>query len=343
MLSLSHLQSITDRILDADDTAYGKLYAACDELYETLIKASRIDPREEKNKENQSLDSGAALGITWAAMCIKDIMRTKRFMNGVYAAVRDILLVHPEKTIHILYAGTGPFATLVLPLTARFSPEQIQLTLLEVNETSFNSLQNLVSILHLEKYIHRLEKADATKWKKPVNDQIDIFIVEAMQQGLKSEPHVAICMNIVPQLRPDTIMIPQQITLTAALLNEPKRMQEKFESGSIISSIHILDPVFILNKETILSRAESDAQRDVSDFTFQGKTIVIAADVVEDYPNLYLITDVLIYKEDCLLLDESPLSMPLKLADLRKELPTEIKFQYHIGSNPGIQFNMTML
>ncbi len=340
MHSLAHLQSITDRILDADHNEYGKLYSACDELFETLLRAGSIDRKEEKNKQNQSLDSGEALGITWAAMCIKDIMRTKSFMDGVYAAVRDMLHIRPDKTIHILYTGTGPFATLVLPLTARFSPEQIQLTLLEVNETSFTSLQKLLPIFHLEKYIHRLEKADATKWKRPDNDQIDIFIVEAMQQGLKSEPHVAICMNIVPQLRPDTIMIPQQITLTAALVNEPKRMQEKSEAGSLINSIHILDTVFILNKETISALTESYGQSDETEFTFPEKTIVIAEDVVENYPHLYLLTDIMIYKEDCLLLDESPLSMPLKLADMRKHLPGAITFQYRIGRNPGMQFNM---
>ncbi|MEP6793639.1 MAG: hypothetical protein ABJB16_04885 [Saprospiraceae bacterium] len=337
MPTLSQIHSISNRILDAEINEYGELFSACDELYKTLLHINNLDSLDEKNREHLSLDSGEALGLTWAAMCIKDIMRTKRFMDGIYAAVTDILLIHPEKTIHILYAGTGPFATLVLPLTARFIPKQLQFTLLEVNETSFTSLQKLVTILHLEKYIHRLEKADATKWTLPANEHIDIFITEAMQQGLKSEPQVAICMNIVPQLSMETIMIPQQITLAAALLNEPERMLEKSIPGRLIKSIYTLGTVFNLTKETILTLAKSYQQSNEPEFTFPGKTLVIQADMVEHYPILYLLTNIRIYKEVRLWIDESPLSMPLKLADLRKHLPGEIKFQYRSGKNPGMQ------
>lgn len=340
MSTLSKVHTITDRILDAKSDAYAELYSACDELYNTLLHINDIDKLDKINWVHKTLGSGEALGLTWAAMCIKDIMRTKKFMDGIYTAVRDIMNIHPKKIIHILYAGTGPFATLILPLTARFGPEQLQFTLLEVNETSFDALQKLINKLQLEKYIHRLEKADATKWKLPANEQIDIFITETIQSGLKAEPHVAICMNIVPQLSAATIMIPEQITLTAALINEPMRMQEKSEAGSLTKSIYVLNTIFVLDKENILVHAKSFQQSDEPEFTFPGVTLFIQPDVVENYPNLYLLTDIIIHKEKILLIDESPLSTPLKLLDLRHQQPEAVKCQYHVSRNPGIQFNM---
>ena len=47
-------------------------------------------------------------------MCVDDIMRTRRFVRGVYHAMADMLNAREGK-INLLYAGTGPFAMLVLP------------------------------------------------------------------------------------------------------------------------------------------------------------------------------------------------------------------------------------
>lgn len=337
MTTLSQIHRITDRILDADQNAYSALFSACDELYNTLLRINEIDSLDEKNRKQISLDSGEALGLTWAAMCIKDIMRTKKFMDSVYAAVKEVLQVSPEKTIHILYAGTGPFATLILPLTAHFSPQQIKFSLLEVNEGSYHALQHLISRLHLEEYIQRIENADATKWRLPDDEQVDIFICETIRSGLKSEPQVAISMNIAPQLSAETIMIPHQITLTAALINEPGKIHEQFTPNSSYPSIFKLAEIFTLNKKTILSHVASNVQKDETEFNFEGINIALPAQIVDKHPVLYLLTDIIIYKEERLLMDESPLTTPLKIKDLRPEPPTEIILQYRTGKNPGIQ------
>lgn len=336
--TLSQIHSITNRILDAKSNAYRELFSTCDELYNSLLRINEINSLDEKNRGHLSLESGAALGLTWAAMCIKDIIRTKRFMDGIYAAVKDILRVHPDKTIHILYAGTGPFATLILPLTARFSAQQLQFTLLEVNESSYNSLQKLVKILHLEKYIHLLEKADATKWQLQAGEHIDIFICEVMQGGLKSEPQVAICMNIIPQLSPGTIMIPQQIILDAALINEKIRMNERFQAGAPPDSIQYLDTIFILRKETILAHVAASQQAGEKDFPFPEKHIFIPIDIISHHPSLFVLTELQIYDQEKLLIDESQLTIPLKLTRFSEPYPNEIKIQYQTGNQPGIQF-----
>jgi hypothetical protein len=261
-------------------------------------------------------------------------MRTKRFMDGIYEATSDKLKQTTGRPVHILYAGTGPFATLLLPLTALFNAQQIQFTLLEVNEPSFNCLQKMMNTLQLEKYIHRLEKADAAKWKLSSDQPVDIFISETMQQGLVKEPQVNVCMNIVPHLPPGAIMIPEQITLTAALINLSKRMQNKKLNNNAEDPVHLLGTVFTLNKKEIQQHAAET-------FTaFPETTVIIPAEVVHSHPLLYLLTDITIYKQERLLIDKSQLTLPLKLADLSLYQPAKIKFEYHAGKQPGIQFNM---
>lgn len=340
MSHLSQIHSITNQILNTEKNAGGELFTACNELYRSLIRVTGIDIEEDSNRKTILLDSGDAIGLTWAAMCLRDYMRTKRFMDGIIEATADMLKITTGRAVHILYAGTGPFAALILPLTARFSEQQVQFTLLEVNEPSFNCLQKMVCKLGLEKYIHRLEKADAAKWKLPANEPVDIFISETMQQGLAKEPQVNVCMNILPQLPSKAIMIPEQITLEAALMDPGERMRRKFRNDSPGNTIHLLDRIFTLNKEIILQYAATHQQAGETLAAFPEKTVRIPAEIIASHPLLYLLTDITIYKKEKLLIDKSQLTLPLKLADLSQHKPAKIKFQYHTGKKPGIQFSM---
>ena len=73
-------------------------------------------------------ETGMALGTLWAALCVDDMIRTKMFVKGLIEAVEDIMK-KKEGPVHILYAGTGPFATLILPTLASYTSDQVQCTL----------------------------------------------------------------------------------------------------------------------------------------------------------------------------------------------------------------------
>jgi predicted RNA methylase len=337
MNSLPHLHSLTNRILDAEKNAYGDLFAATDELYKFLLKLTDIDAEEKTNKQKIDLDSGHAIGLTWAAMCIKDLQRTKRFMNGIYEAVTDTIKKNSSRPVHILYAGTGPFAALVLPLIARFSSEQLQFTLLEVNEHSFHCLQKLVAVLRLEPYIRQIEKADATLWKIDPEDPVDIFICETMNTGLTKEPQVAIFMNIVPQLKHEAIIIPGKIRLQAALIDPVKRMKYKMGEEKENSSVYVLGDLFELSTENIIPHVTAFKKAGGS-YKFAETTVVIPSEKVVTYSQFCVLTDISVYKSIQLLIDESPLTMPLKLIE---DVPAvRIKCHYETGENPGIQFSI---
>jgi len=337
MSPLPLIHSITNRILNAPKNAAGELFVACNELYKVLLQITGIDLEEAANRQTQTLESGHAIGLTWAAMCIQDYMRTKRFMDGIYQATNDKLKTITGRPVHILYAGTGPFAALILPLTARFNEKQIQFILLEVNEQTFNCLQKMVDTLQLQKYIHRIEKADATKWKLPSNEPVDIFISETMQQALVKEPQVELCMNIQPQLPPGAIIIPEQIILQAALIDLPKRMHNKRLNNNAEDAVHVLDTIFTLSKQTILQHAGS------SHTAFPEITVCIPGEILETHSLLYLLTEIIIYKQEKLLIDKSQLTLPLKLCSLNGLQTATLKFQYHTGKTPGIQFSINQV
>ena len=324
------------RIVETADDAYGNLFEACNDLYESLLNLTGINAEQANHRQNLSLNSGKAIGLTWAAMCIKDIMRTKKFMEGVSNAARDCLK-NNKRPIQILYAGTGPFATLMLPLTAQFSSEEIHFTLLEVNEDSLQCVQRLIKILHLHKYIHKLEKADATQWRLPPNEEVDIFICETMTQGLQSEPQVAICLNIVPQLPERTILIPGEISLRAALINPKTRMERKLglrlKDGK--DGIIELAEILKINRNTI--RDLSTLKDEKNGILDSLPPIYVALDPAEckTHPELYVLTEITVYNEQKLLIDESALTMPLKLGEV--EHPTNIQLQYFLGKNPGFK------
>ena len=145
---------------------YFELTQATNSYFDLVLDLSKIDLEAIPNSVDKHFDNGKAIGTTWAAKCLEDIMRTKRFSRGVWQAVESVRQQRPGP-VHLLYAGTGPFATLALPLLSHYSPDELQLHLLEVNEVSIASARKVIRQLNAEAYIHSCVQADATKYQLP--------------------------------------------------------------------------------------------------------------------------------------------------------------------------------
>jgi hypothetical protein len=337
MDSRSQLHSLTNRILNAEKKASGELFATTNELFTFLLQITGTDADEDKHREKIHLESGHAIGLTWAAMCINDILRTKKFMDGIYEAVVHTIRKQGKRPIHILYAGTGPFATLVLPLVSRFSSTQLRFTLLEVNESSFHCLKRLIDVLQLRSYIYHTEKADATTWQNDPEFPPDIFISETMNTGLGKEPQVAIFFNIVPQLNDEVIIIPETITLQAALIDPVKRMKYKLNNEETSDSIYLSGNIFDLNRSTILQHA-IDFRRSGGVYKFPEVAVSIPTAKATTHSQFCVLTHITVYDTIELLIDESPLTVPLKLIEFSDVIPARIKCYYETGENPGVRF-----
>jgi hypothetical protein len=96
-------------------------------------------------------EHGKAVSPTTAAQCAEDIERSRVFMQGVYQAIQE--RTDRGQKVHLLYAGTGPFGLLVVPLLPFFSPSQLQVTLLDIHQQSLDCLGRLLDHLQVRDFV----------------------------------------------------------------------------------------------------------------------------------------------------------------------------------------------
>ncbi len=174
---------------------------------ETILVKEPIDYSEE-SLTDIGLSQGVAINPRLAAQCFTDYLRTHRFMLGTYLCILKLL---KEKTnpIRILYAGTGPYATIVLPLLYLFSDEEISITAIEINQNSYTAANHLIKKLKKEKYFEAFLLADAITYS--TDKKFDIIISETMDKALTREPQLAIFSNLINHLSPNGYLIPECI------------------------------------------------------------------------------------------------------------------------------------
>ncbi|MEZ0487890.1 hypothetical protein [Fibrella aquatica] len=336
MNPLDRLHLITGKLLDSAPDAYGDLWTLTRQLYDLLFELTALDPDQDSNRQSdQFLTTGRAVGLTWAAMCIHDLMRTKKFMDGLYKAVLDKQKAAPGAPVHVLYAGTGPFATLILPLLARFTSQQVQFTFLEVNPESFHCLTELVALLGIGPYVRHFHLTDATTWQAATDEPVAILVTETMQRALKNEPQVAICLSLLPQLSPETILIPEEISLKLGLVSY------QLSDQLTPAVIRPLAEVFSLTKSTVLGNAAAYRKIGIP-YYFPETTFIVPPQLVDDSSQFTLLTDIVIYQDVVLGYNESGLTTahPLKLAT--EDVPASLTFRYQVDKTPGLELMTTL-
>ncbi|WP_116126598.1 hypothetical protein [Lewinella sp. IMCC34183] len=233
MTKFETLASITDVLLD-DATGPDLLRDTIDIYRDLLLTASGIDLGGEESIDHFDTGTGVAIGATWAALCIDDLVRTKRFVSGLHRAVQDVL-ARKSGPVHVFYAGTGPFATLALPLMTRFTPEQLQFTCLEITDASYLAVQRVFADLRLEQYVIDVIQTDASTFRIAGDLPVDIMLSETMQYCLIDEMQVPIALNLMAQLPPEVIMLPERITLMLGVLEDTRDQAVAVELGTIFT------------------------------------------------------------------------------------------------------------
>ena len=155
-----------------------------------------------------------------AFACIRDLARTKKFLEAIDKSLDQILARTPEdQPVRVLDAGCGPLA--VLGIYAALKSKRVQLTSLEINPVSVKMAQDHISAFKLQDQATVL-LTDATVYQ--ADQPYDLIISETMFAALISEHMVPILNNLKKSLAPDGIIIPESIVLRAAWLNgEPTR------------------------------------------------------------------------------------------------------------------------
>lgn len=152
------------------------------------------------------------LSVMESVLCLRDQVRTKRFLQGIAEAVGQ-LETSAEGAIEVCDAGTG--ALPVLSIYAALCSDRVQCTALELNPNSAAIARQVVGAFGLQDRIAIVE-ADATKFvpEKP----LDLLVSETMHSGLTQEPIVQILSNLQPHVKDGGLTLPSNIKVKAALV-----------------------------------------------------------------------------------------------------------------------------
>ena len=161
------------------------------------------------------LDNGVAINPEAAAHCVKDYQRTVVFLRGIDAAIRSAISRFPNTRIRILYAGCGPFATLLLPLLTNFKESAFDIQLIDIHQRSLDSAAAVARHFGLSDYHMQTTRADASSYRHA--DKFHLIIAETMQKSLEQEPQYAVTANLAPQLVAGGIFIPEKIVVELRL------------------------------------------------------------------------------------------------------------------------------
>ncbi|EHQ24926.1 SAM-dependent methyltransferase [Mucilaginibacter paludis] len=318
MKSIENIDSAIQTLLFSEN--YKDLYEAVHLLHNQYSAITRIYANSITDQDI-FLESGKAISPQKAAHCLLDIERTRKFIKGIYQAILQLQHHYPSTRINILYAGTGPYATLVTPLTSLFTAEQISLFMLDINEVSLNAVSKLYKEFEIDYYVQKYIHADASTYLLDPEDHIHLIITETMQNALRKEPQVAIMNNLIPQLPDKGIFIPQEISVNAMLLNMAQE-QASFLEGGQKSQRKLIGNIYT-----------------VGQYVNQNHPVTLPVPSVESHKTLALLTDITVYGDHKLDAYQSGLTLPYHLA-LLDDTTTAVSFEYILNSNPHFKFQL---
>lgn len=283
----------------------------------------------QKDWQDTHTPHGKAISALNAARCVWEYQRTAKFLQGVHAAIREAQRRFPGQRIELLYAGSGPYATLVLPLLPLFAPEEIRLTLLDLHRHCLDSVGRLLDGFGFRPFVHELVECDAAAYRHPPERPLHVVVTETMQRALKQEPQVAITLNLAPQLAPGGILVPERIEVKACLADPRREVVTYDTAGDIQERLRVeLGTVFELSLDTLPSLASE----------FPWTPIAIPAARPEAAKRFMLLTHIATFGNIRLGDYECSLNGPVAIQELDDPAPdSSVEFRYQIGTKPGFE------
>jgi predicted RNA methylase len=287
-------------------------------------------------KSDMEFDNGKALGTFWAAQCLDAQWRTRQFIRGINKAIKERLKT--QKTVHILYAGTGPYATLMLPIVLRYASHDIQYTFVEVNPLSFQILKKVLLKSGLATHNITLVKADASKYKTDPKNQPDIVVSETMQNALAKEQQVPIFLNLMTQANNNPVFIPEKIELYIGLKKAGVPMDKPQAKH-----YHKVESVLEISKASMFSPNRS-AIHHIGEFSFPEKRTFIKGEKLRGFDQLVILTEIQVYRDECIGICETGLTTPLFIAEIPDYIKGDaiIDTQYKVGSEPKLDYSISL-
>ncbi|HYF32151.1 MAG TPA: hypothetical protein VD993_13600 [Chitinophagaceae bacterium] len=276
------------------------------------------------NDQNIYLPTGKAISPGQAANCLLDLRRTAVFLRGIYKAIIRLQQEFPGRQIEVLYAGCGPYASLLTPLTTMFVPQQVRFHMMDVQPESLVAVGKLYGHLNASEYLGSMTCADATTYQ--MTQDFDLVIVEAMQSALIREPQVAITLNLLPQMKEKAIFIPQEIRVTAQLLDREMEMNGYLAEAAAPVRIKLGDVYRI-------GQFNYDPPQPV---------LIDVPASVGTHNELHLLTELTVFEDEVLEVNNCGITLPYKVAAIEPYLGKQVRFEYEIGETPGFKWEFGM-
>jgi hypothetical protein len=186
--------------------------------------------------------------------------------------------------------------------------------------------------LEIESFVKNIISVDAVNLKLDDSEHIDILLLECLQYALVKEQQVALTYRILPQLRKDVILLPEEIKLSICLLNSKTKMVNN-QSNEVLSYHKNIGTVFVLSKEEIEKRIVNTSIDSL--LCFEPITTLIPKEEKQNYTRISINTEISIYGEEKLSIDECSLTMNYKLNDIQNiENYNSVTTQYIVNESP---------
>lgn len=299
--------------LFSDFRSVGLFYCITQGLYAELAERYRL------SSQDSPTESGVVLNPSHAGQCLTEVRRTEAFVRGLDRAVLE-RLENGISPVRIFYAGCGPFATLVLPLTFRYTPEQVRFFLLDYHQESVDSALHLFRSLGKSDFLEGSVVHDAVTYRFEADYRPHILLSETLQRALTQECQVPIVLNLLPQLPETTLLIPEEIRVHGLWTELSEGPENR---ATVRPEDVILDTIVRFNSETarngnfVSEIAPKAAQNSKQTFCLQ--------------------TEIDVYKDWILRRNESGLTCPHPMPEVRLQADKNLKFEYHIGQSPGLR------
>ena len=260
---------------------------------------------------------GKALGLNFAAQCLLDYNRTVKFLKAIVSAISEQREKQPKKLIKIFYAGCGPYAPFITLVAPFFQPDEVQFTLLDINENSVKSAKKLIHALKLSNFVKDFYTADAVTFDVPNSESFDILISETLDAVLYRECYVPILFNLLPQFKEDIILIPENVIINLSFVPPVKKQSDykEYEVGSVFNV-----------REAVSTYSASDPIPP----KFTDKKIDLTVLNMTDYERVLLDTKVHIHGDSWLNRNESSLTIPYESELVQPFQKSSIIFTYCI-------------
>lgn len=318
------VKSVSNKLLD-NTISFEDITSTINEVNNHFLELIGKTERKEDLEHLAGMPSkaGTALSFNHAADCLLDYHRTTRFLRGLTKAIKDQQEKHPGETINVFYAGCGPlapFMTLVAPL---FTPEEVQFSLLEINDLSLMSTKKLIKKLGLKEYIKNYHSADAITFKLSNPETIHILFSETLDALLSRECYVPILWNLLPQLSKETVIIPENVQLKVNFKKEGQKEEEETFGKVVFDTRKILE-------ET--EKTEELPERLAPTF--------LSLEDADQYFSIVVDTEVQIYEDYVLYRRDSSLTLALEIPIHKPITHKGVHFIYQLLPQPNLLMEM---